>query len=78
MSAIRLTVGVIVMAIGVPVTLFLLLPLQTVSNLFTMAAVSFIAWGVTDLLASILERPRLKDRTPGRALREDLERRSQD
>ena len=71
-------IGVIVMAIGVPITLFLLLRLHTVSNLFTIAAVSFLSWGVADLLASILERPRLKDRTPGRALREDIERRSQD
>jgi hypothetical protein len=73
-----LTVGVIVMAIGVPITLFLLLRLQTLSSLFTVAAVTFIAWGVADLLASILERPRLKDRTPGRALREDFEQRSKD
>lgn len=64
------------MAIGVPITLFMLLRLNTFSNLFTIAAVSFIAWGVADLLASILERPRLKDRSPRNALRDDLEQRS--
>ena len=64
------------MAIGVPVTLFLLLRLQTVSQLFTIAAVTFVCWGVADLLASILERPRLKDRSPGAALKEDMERRT--
>ena len=62
------------MAIGVPITLFMLLRLQTFSQLFTTAAVTFVSWGVADLLASILERPRLKDRSP-RALKEDLERR---
>jgi len=71
-------VGVIVMAVGVPVTLFLLLRLHTLSQLFTLAVVTFISWGVADLLASILERPRLKDRSPGGALREDLERRSKE
>ena len=68
----------IVTGIGVPITLFLLLGLTTFSNLLTIAAVSFISWGVADLLASILERPRLKDRTPGAALREDLERRGKE
>jgi len=77
-SAIRLIIGIIVMGIGVPVMLFMLLRLQTFSNLFTIAAVTFISWGVADLLASILERPRLKDRTPGSALREDFEQRSKD
>jgi hypothetical protein len=73
-SSIRLIVGVIVMAIGVPITLFMLLRLQTVSQLFTTAAVTFICWGVADMLASILERPRLKDRSPGAALK-DIEKR---
>ena len=34
-----------------------------------------VAWGVADLFASILERPRLRDRSPGQAFREDWERR---
>jgi hypothetical protein len=33
---------------------------------------------VTDLLASILEKPRLQNRTPGGAFREDWERRSKE
>ena len=74
----RLVVGIIVMAIVVPVTLFLLLKLNTFSQLFTIAAVTFLAWGVVDLWASILEKPRLKDRSPGAALREDMERRAKE
>ena len=64
------------MAVAVPVTLFMLLRLHTLSQLFTIAAVTFVSWGVADLLASILERPRLKGRSPGAALKEDMERRS--
>jgi hypothetical protein len=64
------------MGIAVPITLFLLLDLHTWSQLFTIAAVTFLAWGFSDLLSSILERPRLKDRSPGRAIREDWDRRS--
>ena len=66
------------MGIAVPVTLFLLLRLHTFSQLFTIAAVTFVSWGVADFLASILEQPRLKDRSPGAALREDMERRSKE
>lgn len=65
------------MGIAVPVTLFLLLGLHSWSNLLTIAAVTFLAWGFSDLLSSILERPRLKDRSPGRAIREDWNRRQQ-
>ena len=78
MSGIRLVIGIIVMGIAVPVTLFLLLHLHTVSELLTIAAVTFLSWGFGDLVSSIMERPRLKDRSPGRALREDWERRSKE
>lgn len=78
MSGPRLIVGVIVMAIAVPLAIFFLLGLQTFSQFFTVAASTFLAWGVADLLASILERPRLRDRSPGKAWREDVERRSHD
>ena len=64
------------MGIAVPVILFLLLGLHLVSQLLTIAAVTFLAWGVCDLLSTILERPRLQDRSPGKALKEDWERRS--
>ena len=75
MSGKRLVIGLIVMGVALPLTIFYLLGLQTVSQFFTIAASTFLTWGVTDLLASILERPRLQDRSPGRAIREDWERR---
>ena len=63
------------MGVVLPGVLFLLLDLQTFSQFFTLAASTFLTWGVADLLASILERPRLEDRSPGHAIREDWERR---
>jgi hypothetical protein len=77
-SGIRLVIGIIVMGIAVPVTLFLLLHLHNLSELLTIAAVTFLSWGFGDLVATIMERPRLKDRSPGRALREDWERRTKE
>lgn len=63
------------MGVVLPITLFFLLGLQSLSALFTLAAAIFLTWGVADLLASILEKPRLKDRSPTAAWREDMERR---
>ena len=63
------------MGIAVPLTLFFLLDLKTIPQFLTVAGTTFLTWGVADLFASILEKPRLKDRTPGKALREDMERR---
>jgi hypothetical protein len=77
-SGIRLVIGVIVMGIAIPITLFLLLGLQAWSQLFTIAATTFLSWGVADLLATILERPRLQGKSPGQAFREDWERRSKE
>jgi hypothetical protein len=77
-SGTRLVVGVIVMGIAVPLTLFFLLHLGSIPQLLSIAAVTFLSWGVADLLSGILERPRLKDRSPGHAFREDLERRTKD
>jgi hypothetical protein len=77
-SGIRLVVGIVVMGIAVPLTLFFLLHLTRIPQLLSTAAVTFLSWGVADLFAGILEKPRLKDRSPGKAVREDLERRSQD
>lgn len=71
-------IGVIVMGIAIPITLFLLLDLHSWSQLFTIAAATFLSWGVADLLATILERPRLQDRSPGKAFKEDWERRSRE
>ena len=75
MSGPRLIVGIIVMGIAVPATIFFLLGLHTPSQFFTIAATTFLAWGLADLLASILERQRLENRSPGMAIKEDLERR---
>jgi hypothetical protein len=66
------------MGVALPVALFFLLGLQTPSQLFTIAASTFLVWGVVDLLASILEKPRLSNRSPGAAIREDWERRQND
>ena len=63
------------MGIAVPATIFFLLGLHTPSHFFTIAATTFLAWGLADLLASILERPRLQNRSTGMAIKEDLERR---
>lgn len=72
----RLIIGIVLMGIIVPIILFLLLGMTTVSQLLTIAATTFLTWGVADLFATILEKPRLKDRTPGKAFREDWERRA--
>lgn len=75
MTGLRLIVGVTVMGVAVPLTVFFLLGLHTPGQFFTVAATTFLAWGVSDFLASILEKPRLENRSPGLALRHDLERR---
>jgi hypothetical protein len=72
----RLIVGIAVMGVAVPLTIFFLLDLSTLTEFFTIAATTFLAWGVADLFASILEKPRLKDRSPGAAIREDWKRRT--
>ena len=77
-TGVRLVVGTIGMGIVLPLILFFLLGLSTASQFFTVAASTFLAWGAADLLARILERPRLRGRTPGGAIREDWERRKPD
>lgn len=66
------------MGIAIPVTLFFLLRLHSLSQFFTIAAATFVAWGICDVLSTILERPRLKDRSPGRAIKEDWDRRAKE
>jgi hypothetical protein len=78
MTGRRLIVGVIVMGIAVPLAILFLLGLRTPSQFFTVAATTFLSWGVADLLATILERPRLENRSPTRALREDIDRRREE
>jgi hypothetical protein len=76
MSGKRLLVGVIVTGVLVPLTLFFLLHLASLGQLFIIAGTTFTAWGVADLFAGILEKPRLRDRSPGHAFREDWDRRA--
>jgi hypothetical protein len=64
------------MGVLLPVALFLLLGLSTFSQLLTIAASTMLTWGIADLLAGVLERPRLKGRSPQQALKEDWERRT--
>lgn len=52
------------MGVLLPTALFFLLQLHTISHFLTVAASTFLTWGVADLLASILERPRLQNRSP--------------
>ncbi len=73
-----MVIGVLVMGMAVPIILFFLLGLHTLPQLLTMVAVTVLAWGVSDLLSSLLERPRLSDRSPAKALKEDWERRAKD
>jgi len=77
-SGIRLFIGVIVMGIAVPTMLFLLLGLQRIPQLLTIAVVTFLSWCVADLLAIVLSKPRLQNRSPGRAIREEWERKSKE
>ena len=66
------------MGVAVPVALFLLLDLHRPTQLFIIAAITFCSWGIADVLATILARPRLHGRSPGHAFREDWERRSKE
>jgi len=77
-SGLRLVVGIIVMGIVVPLMIFFLLGLDHPMQLFTIAATTFLSWAVAEFLATVLSRPRLQDRSPGKAFREDWERRSKD
>ena len=74
MTGKRLVVGAIVMGVIVPLVLFFLLGLQTFSQLFTIAATTFLTWGVADLLASILERPQGEKKRSAREAIEEWER----
>jgi peptidoglycan/LPS O-acetylase OafA/YrhL len=65
------------MGVILPITLFFLLGLHTFSQFFTIAASTFLTWGVADLFSNLVERPRLKGRSPAAAIREDVERRAE-
>ena len=78
MSGTRLVVGIIMMGVALPLTLFFLLGLHTISQFLTVAGACFLTWGIADILTQILERPRLQNRTPTAAFREDFDRRAAD
>jgi hypothetical protein len=74
-SGVRLVVGLIVMGILLPVAIFFLLDLTTVSQLLTVAASTFLSWGSADLLSSLLERPRKRrNESPVQAIGEEWQR----
>ena len=66
------------MGVAVPATLFFLLGLSTVSEFLTIAATTFLSWGVSDLLASIMEKPRLRNRSARGVIGEEFDRRSKE
>ena len=78
MSGPRLVVGVVVMGVIVPVVLFVLLGLTKTTQFFTIAACTLLAWSAADLLAAILDRPRLKDRSARQALKHDWQNRPEE
>ena len=64
------------MGVAVPATLFFLLGLSTISQFLTVAATTFLSWGIADLLASILEKPRLRGRSARGVIDEEFGRRA--
>ena len=66
------------MGVFLPLGLMFLLNLHTGSAFFTLAAAIFLTWGAADLLATILEKPRLQNRTPSGAFREEFDRREKE
>jgi len=69
MTGPRLIVGVIVMGVFLPLILFFLLDLRTLTEMFILSMSCFLTWGVADLVTSIISRPRLLDRSPSDALK---------
>ncbi|HUF18849.1 MAG TPA: hypothetical protein VMS12_12470 [Thermoanaerobaculia bacterium] len=55
---------------AVPAILFFLLSLDSFSEFFTIAATCFLSWGIADLAANVVARPRLEKRTATQAIRE--------
>jgi len=60
----------IVMGVLVPVTIFFFLELESLTNLAGLSVILFLAWGITDFMATVISRPRLRDRSPGKAIAE--------
>lgn len=68
MTGTRLVTGTIAMGVVVPVLLFVLLDLSRPLELFILAMTCFVGWGIADLIATILSRKRLTDRSARDAL----------
>ncbi|MDX1583067.1 MAG: hypothetical protein R3338_05630 [Thermoanaerobaculia bacterium] len=68
MTGARLLTGAIAMGAIVPVLLFVLLDLSRPIELFVLSITCFVGWGVADLIAVILSRTRIEDRTAREAL----------
>ncbi|MEO8032798.1 MAG: hypothetical protein ABI837_00055 [Acidobacteriota bacterium] len=66
------------MGLLLPAALFFLLDLHSPTQFFTLSAALFTAWGVADVVAAILEKPRLDGRSARQAIREDWERRQRE
>lgn len=58
------------MGVLVPVTIFFFLGLDSFPKLFGLSVILFLAWGITDFMATVISRPRLRDRSPGKAIAE--------
>jgi len=58
------------MGLVLPLVLFRLLHLSSMKDLAIIAVTLFFGWAIVDVLASILSRPRLKDRHAADALQE--------
>ena len=69
MSGRRLLIGLIAMAGIVPAILFYFLRLTEFWQWFAIASVCTLAWGLADFAATLLIRPRLRDRAPTTAIR---------
>ena len=57
------------MGLFVPAILGFLLELRDLSNYLTIAATCFFAWGLADLAANIIVRPRIAKRTASEVVR---------
>lgn len=69
MSGIRLAVGLVAMGGVVPLVVLYLLNTLSPSAWLSVAAPCFFGWCIAELIANILARPRLENRSPGDALR---------
>ena len=58
------------MGVCVPVTIFFFLGVDSLTRLFGLSVILFLGWALTDFFATVLSRPRLRDRSPGNALKE--------